>query len=271
MFLPAAQLSSRQLLEIARVFQESGGYLLTKPVLFLSLSDTSSRAHRRSARRARAGQTRRIHVFGSTSIERRKGYPMTAVAIKEDGSVATLVQVNDGGSPKSVKNVTKIVSSSKAFAALTRSGAVVTFGLSNQGGDSITVSRALSFGVKEIFSNGYAFVALKNDTGVTTWGAESSGGSSTTVANELASGVTAIFESTGVCGIEEQWRSGHVGPFKSRPRHFDGFERSHQISQMFFPQASVRRPQERRVLDCVGPSRLRCTVCARRFGPFLGS
>ena len=95
-----------------------------------------------------------------------------AVAIKEDGSVVTWGQV-DGRAPKSVKNVTKIVSSSKAFDSH-KSGAVVTFGLSNQGGDSITVSSTIVWSQGD-FLNGYAFVALKNDTGGR-HGAESSGG-----------------------------------------------------------------------------------------------
>ncbi|WP_413413316.1 Ig-like domain-containing protein [Prochlorococcus sp. MIT 0701] len=81
-----------------------------------------------------------------------------------------------------------------AFAAVKNDGSVVTWGDSDDGGDSSSVAADLSSGVNQIFSADYAFAALKDDGSVITWG--SSGGDSSSVAADLSSGVNQIF-STG--------------------------------------------------------------------------
>ncbi|WP_269615761.1 SwmB domain-containing protein [Prochlorococcus marinus] len=60
-----------------------------------------------------------------------------------------------------------------AFAALKADGSVVTWGRSNFGGDSLSVSSKLSSGVNQIYSGNNAFAALKEDVSVVTWGGSS--------------------------------------------------------------------------------------------------
>ena len=80
-----------------------------------------------------------------------------------------------------------------AFAALKDDGSVITWGYSNYGGNSSSVSSSLSSGVSQIFSTQYAFAALKGDGSVITWGLSNSGGNSSSVASSLSSGVSQIF------------------------------------------------------------------------------
>ncbi|WP_211941969.1 Calx-beta domain-containing protein [Cylindrospermopsis raciborskii] len=80
-----------------------------------------------------------------------------------------------------------------AFAALKSDGSVVTWGFSDWGGNSSSVSSSLTSGVTQIFSTGYAFAALKSDGSVVTWGDSSFGGNSSSVSSSLTSGVTQIF------------------------------------------------------------------------------
>ncbi|MFL0706586.1 Calx-beta domain-containing protein, partial [Cylindrospermopsis raciborskii] len=72
---------------------------------------------------------------------------------------------------------------SYAFAALKSDGSVVTWGSSNWGGDSSSVSSSLTSGVTQIFSAEFAFAALKSDGSVVTWGDSDSnyGGNSSSV------------------------------------------------------------------------------------------
>ncbi len=90
----------------------------------------------------------------------------------------------------------------EAFAAITSTGSVITWGSSTGGGDSSAVSASLSSGVIEIYSNWRAFAALKNDGSVVTWGQNTFGGNmfglagfSATVASQLTSGVVSISSS----------------------------------------------------------------------------
>ena len=57
--------------------------------------------------------------------------------------------------------VTEIFSTRQAFAALKSDGSVITWGDSNDGGDSSSVSIFLNSGVTEVFSTDSAFAALK--------------------------------------------------------------------------------------------------------------
>ena len=66
---------------------------------------------------------------------------------------------------------------------------MVTWGRSDRGGDSSTVSSKLASGVKTVFPATYAFAALKEEGSVVTWGDSSVGGDSSSVSSKLASGV----------------------------------------------------------------------------------
>ena len=56
-----------------------------------------------------------------------------------------------------------IYSSGGAFAALKEGGSVVTWGDSDNGGDSSSVSSQLSSGVEALYSSEKAFVAVKSE------------------------------------------------------------------------------------------------------------
>ena len=83
-------------------------------------------------------------------------------------------------------------STNRAFAALTPSGAVITWGSSDYGADSSEVAEDIGCGVVNVYSMSQAFAALKSDGSVVTWGDDSSGGDSSSVASDLTSGVTNI-------------------------------------------------------------------------------
>ncbi len=108
-------------------------------------------------------------------------------ALKTDGSVESppsTVRVSSGASV--------IYSTERAFAALKTDGSVVTWGNSNYGGDSSSVSSSLSIGASAIYSNDGAFAALKTDGSVVTWGS-GNGGDSSSVSSSLNSGVSVIY------------------------------------------------------------------------------
>ena len=85
--------------------------------------------------------------------------------------------------------VSHIYSSHAAFAALKDSGSVVTWGDSDHGGNSFSVSSSLTSGVSHIYSSHAAFAALKDDGSVVTWGDSDHGGNSSSVISSLTSGV----------------------------------------------------------------------------------
>ncbi|PNJ94138.1 hypothetical protein CEP15_13660, partial [Cylindrospermopsis raciborskii C07] len=93
-------------------------------------------------------------------------------------------------SSRLTSGVTQIFSTIYAFAALKSDGSVVTWGSSDWGGDSSSVSSRLTSGVTQIFSNSRAFAALKSDGSVVTWG--DSGGDSSSVSSQLTSGVVSF-------------------------------------------------------------------------------
>ena len=91
----------------------------------------------------------------------------------------------------------KIFSTDTAFAFLKKGGSVVTWGNTNNGGNSSGVSGDLASGVSEIFSTNSAFAALKSNGSVVTWGNTNNGGNSSGVSGDLASGVREIFSTWG--------------------------------------------------------------------------
>ena len=86
--------------------------------------------------------------------------------------------------------------SSKAVAALTTAGGVVTWGDSNSGGDSSNVASQLESGVKTVHPGRHVFAALKHDGSLVVWGCDTYGGTPHTTngvpAAALASGVTKV-------------------------------------------------------------------------------
>ncbi len=81
-----------------------------------------------------------------------------------------------------------------AFAAIKADGTVVTWGNSDNGGDSSSVTTEL-INVQLISSSKAAFAALKTDGSVVTWGSSSAGGDSSEVASALdgSNPVTTLF------------------------------------------------------------------------------
>ena len=68
-----------------------------------------------------------------------------------------------------LSGVTEIVSTRGAFAALKDDGSVYTWGNSNEGGNSSSVREFLSSEVIKIVSNSESFAAIKRDGSVYTW------------------------------------------------------------------------------------------------------
>ena len=87
-------------------------------------------------------------------------------------------------------NIRKVSVSKSAFAGLTKSGSVITWGSNSHGGDSTSVNHQLNEGVVDIVASADSFAAIKKDGSVVTWG----GGSSDTsqVASSLVDGVISI-------------------------------------------------------------------------------
>ena len=91
-----------------------------------------------------------------------------------------------------------------AFAALKTDGSVVTWGDSDYGGDSSSVSSLLSSGVSVIYSTAGAFAALKTDGSVVTWGDSANGGDSSSVSSSLSSGIVSIVcLSSAFCALKQ--------------------------------------------------------------------
>ncbi len=89
---------------------------------------------------------------------------------------------------------------SDAFAVIKADGSVVTWGFSEDGGDSSAVADQIdgSVDVTQIYSAGSAFAALRIDGSVITWGYYYSGGDSSAVTNQLDGtvDVTQIFSTS---------------------------------------------------------------------------
>jgi hypothetical protein len=124
-------------------------------------------------------------------------------ALRADGSVVTWGDSYSGGDSSAVASkldgtvrVMQVFSNFSdymdgvaygAFAALRVDGSVVTWGFSDDGGDSSAVASKLdgTVDVVQIFSNRVAFAALRADGSVVTWGKSYGGGDSTTVASKI--------------------------------------------------------------------------------------
>ncbi len=81
-------------------------------------------------------------------------------------------------------HLSRIYSNGSAFAVLKNDDTVEAWGISERGGDSLSVQDELN-NVAEIYSNEYAFAALKHNGTVVTWGSSSNGGDSSLVQDEL--------------------------------------------------------------------------------------
>ena len=125
--------------------------------------------------------------------------------MQKNGAVITWGEKDDGGSISAVSaslngvvDVTKIFSTSFAFAALRSDGSLVTWGSNDKGGDSSSVATELdgdsngdgnasdtSQDITKVFSTTMAFAALRADNKVVTWGYEAYGGDSSSVRSIL--------------------------------------------------------------------------------------
>ena len=99
-------------------------------------------------------------------------------------------------SPSDATNVKEIYSTDWAFAALKNDGTVVTWGLWDEGGNSIIPQSFSGYGIRQasdltninkIYPSESSFAALKNDGTVITWGPADSGGDLTSNGNYYAS------------------------------------------------------------------------------------
>jgi alpha-tubulin suppressor-like RCC1 family protein len=105
------------------------------------------------------------------------GTQITGSGITSFGSVSSsltsgVVNIfNNGGT--TVDNT----SSGISFAALKSNGSVITWGSTNNGGNSTGVSQDISSGIITIVSNNRAFAALNTNGAVSTWGFNQTGGS----------------------------------------------------------------------------------------------
>ena len=127
----------------------------------------------------------------------------TVTKIEVDGATAGNVSAGNLFSPtyaiasdiNGTKKVTKVSSTSDAFAAVRDDGSVITWGNSSNGGDSRSVSSSLdgTVNVRDIYSNMSAFAALREDGSVITWGYGSFGGDSSSVTAKITTTSDAAF------------------------------------------------------------------------------
>ena len=124
---------------------------------------------------------------------------MAFVALRDDGSMVAWGQDIYGGylPPESRIPFVNVVSNTEfAFAALSHSGRVATWGVScqksNCGGDSSTVASLLQSDITQVVGNSFAFAALTKSGRVITWGDAASGGDQTTVSWFLQSSIKSI-------------------------------------------------------------------------------
>lgn len=133
-------------------------------------------------------------------------------ARKADGSVVAWGRSSSGGAPDcSASNqcapvpagslssgVSRVYSSSYAFAALKSGGELVTWGYPGAGGDSTAVASSLASGVVDVRGTAEgAFAALKSDGSVVAWGDSAYGGDSSSVSGHLGAGVVALSATDG--------------------------------------------------------------------------
>jgi hypothetical protein len=89
--------------------------------------------------------------------------------------------------------IVNIYTNGLAFAALTKTGRVITWGDSGYGGDSTVVKNDISSNIISIYSNAKAFAALSKTGRVITWGDSYYGGDSSSVKNDISSNVIHVY------------------------------------------------------------------------------
>jgi hypothetical protein len=92
-----------------------------------------------------------------------------------------------------MSGVVDVVASDQAFAALKDDGSVVTWGSAVFGGDSSAVASELQQNVVEVVAASSAFAARRRDGSVVVWGDQSAGGDATSVQELIQGGVSKVY------------------------------------------------------------------------------
>ena len=146
------------------------------------------------------------------------------------GFVTPPSEISSGQS--STPDVTEIVASKCAFAALLANGSVVSFGWAGCGGDSSSVRNTLSSHIGSVVANDGAFAALSSHGKAIVWGSSNHGGVlSEDTFQRLQSGVKQI----------RAYRKSFVALFESRVFRFllKGLPPSTYITNLDRPALSV--------------------------------
>ena len=130
-------------------------------------------------------QTETITGANASTAEGTKLFK-TVTQIASDGATAGKVSAGNlysltyanASDLDGTTDVSKVASTSVAFAALRADGSVVTWGNKGNGGDSRSVSSDLdgTIKVRDVYSNMTSFAALREDGTVITWGYSGFGG-----------------------------------------------------------------------------------------------
>lgn len=122
---------------------------------------------------------------------------LTAVLFVKTFSACTWGDRDGGGNSDYVKDrlaggIREVVSTVRAFAALTTAGGVFTWGDPRCGGDCSLVEQVVQTNVLKVFTNGNAFAALKKGGNLVTWGDPEGGGDSSAVRRHLQQGISKV-------------------------------------------------------------------------------
>lgn len=117
-------------------------------------------------------------------------------ALTSSGRVKTFGNIGGRAHLLNLKNVDQVFSNRYAYAALLDDKRVVTWGDTIYGGDSSVIESQLT-NVVSIQATEKAFAALKSNGSVVTWGWSGYGGHSGNVSSELSSGVEKLFSTKG--------------------------------------------------------------------------
>ena len=128
----------------------------------------------------------------------------TFTALLNDGSIVSWGGDYSGGDLNDVSEelgeiyaddvIVNVVGNRNSFAAISKGGRVVSWGISAAGFEE--VSSSLMSGVVDVVASDQAFAALKDDGSVVTWGSGLFGGNSSAVASELQQDVVDVVAST---------------------------------------------------------------------------
>ena len=116
--------------------------------------------------------------------------------INKTGKVTTNSGLCDSSSVASglAQGIVQVVASYSAFAAISTTGKVTTWGFSSYGGDSSSVASELAQGIVQVVASSDAFAAISTSGKVTTWGGSQYGGiMNFRVQSMLQRGVAALF------------------------------------------------------------------------------